>query len=354
MGDAVFESSGVGFDEEPTRVGTLSRFLTTLVGEMPSTSGPGGNLLGEARLYVHSMLEYRFVVSELIPLLRSLRPGPKLGAGGPAAVARKVGSLERRANDLRHRLESARSVLAREPAEVLARWVGGPCALVPRAVIPLEPVARPGPSSFYTTIEGAHYRFALERTIPLSTFLSTIRRTAQVHAHRALRGDAALSRMVSRFVRDARSLLDRLGAEDRGTYLVLDGDPDHHLQHSHGSWVLVRGPVQNRLGGGSVYVGLEIKGSGRAQWLSPRPRASRTGQDFWVSPGEARQGGFCMGSDSQYRHLLRQSFSDGEAVIQWLDAGVIVATRRSEFHRSWRKSRGEDLYICSRARGRQR
>jgi hypothetical protein len=47
-----------------------------------------------------------------------------------------------------------------------------------------------------------------------------------------------------------------------------------------------------------------------------------------------------MGGGGQYRRLLSPRFSEAEAVVQWLDAGVILATGRSDFHRQWRRHAG--------------
>jgi hypothetical protein len=66
----------------------------------------------------------------------------------------------------------------------------------------------------------------------------------------------------------------------------------------------------------------------------PRPSTTRDG--LWTPQGEPAQGRFCMGSFEQYRRLLSSDyFSDAEATVQWLDAGVILATGRSAFHRQW-------------------
>jgi hypothetical protein len=48
-----------------------------------------------------------------------------------------------------------------------------------------------------------------------------------------------------------------------------------------------------------------------------------------------------MGSRKQYWRLLSDQFTDAEAVVEWLDASVILLTGRSELHRHLRASREE-------------
>jgi hypothetical protein len=43
-----------------------------------------------------------------------------------------------------------------------------------------------------------------------------------------------------------------------------------------------------------------------------------------------------MGGSAQYARLCSNEFSDAEAVVEWLDAGVILATGRSDYHRTLR------------------
>jgi hypothetical protein len=50
-----------------------------------------------------------------------------------------------------------------------------------------------------------------------------------------------------------------------------------------------------------------------------------------------------MGDRRQYARLLSKQFSDAEAVIEWLDAGVILATGRSDHHRRLRSFEDAEL-----------
>jgi hypothetical protein len=45
----------------------------------------------------------------------------------------------------------------------------------------------------------------------------------------------------------------------------------------------------------------------------------------------------CMGRPDQYRLLQSRRLTEAEAVIEWLDAGVVLATGRPELHRRWRR-----------------
>ena len=64
---------------------------------------------------------------------------------------------------------------------------------------------------------------------------------------------------------------------------------------------------------------------------------------FWGPRGGPLRGGICMGSSQQYSGLSSKQFSDAEAVVEWLDAGVILVTGRSDFHRMLRAGEETEL-----------
>jgi hypothetical protein len=299
------------------------------------------------------MPECRFVLTELIPLLYSLGENPVPRVVDASMTARMLVDLEGLAAELEPRL--GQPVLPLESPDLLASWVGAPCAILGGAVIPLERIAaRSVNSDFYVCIEGECYRFALEGKRTLQEFTSAVRRTASAHLNRAMRRDAELSDMATRFVREATSLIGCYRPQSRGSYCVLYRDEDHEVQHSQGAYVVVRGPVRGQAGAGPICIGLHIKGSTRTQWLAVPPRVSQRQDDFWIVPGDAARGGICVGQREQYRHLSStRLFTRAEAVLHWLDAGCILATDRSA-HRALLERRAgirRHRRMCSRATG---
>ena len=84
-------------------------------------------------------------------------------------------------------------------------------------------------------------------------------------------------------------------------------------------------------------------GRTRRDWIAAPPRTSTAAGGFWGARGAPLRGGICMGGSQQYSRLLSKPFSHAEAVVEWLDAGVILATGRSDYHRGLRAEKAIDL-----------
>lgn len=330
--DAVMTASGIDPNEEPQLAGTLESFVSGLLGRTSLEDPPTG-ILGRARSYVQQMPECRFVLTQLLPLLCSLGGDPLRRGVSASETETLLVNLEDQATKLGPRLQRPQGRL--ESPDELASWVGAPCAVLGQGVIPLEPIARPMDSEPHVWLQGGCYRFALEKSRTHHSFATAVHRAASAHADRALRSDADLRGMAAQFTRETTSLLARYRPENRPSYSVLFRDLDHELQHSDGSWVLVRGPVSRGHRKGSLCLGLHIRGRSRKHWLAVPPHVSGDTDDFWVRRGQPTRGGICVGRREQYRHLLsRRFFTDPEALLHWLDAGCIIATDRSAFHSS--------------------
>jgi hypothetical protein len=315
----------------------LSNYVRALAARPQAAGALLGGLLGEARSYAQQLGELEFCLNDLIPLLRSFgEAGLHCGEDAPRVSAATFQRLETRALELRRRLD--RPIPALEPPDVMASRLGAPCAIVSGAVIPLEHVASGPPRDFSVTIGGDRYVLRTEKKRPLQGLLRDIRLETQRRAEQILMAEPELVRMAKEFLGDVKSILDRCRPRDCGRYRLFHRDRDHQLQHSRGHWMLVRGPVKRRTGKGSLFLGLPIKGSTRPERLSVVPRPSPTNEGLWTPRGEPAQGRFCVGSPQQYRRLLSSVyFTDAEAAVQWLDAGVIVTTGRSAFHQRWRE-----------------
>jgi hypothetical protein len=315
----------------------LSDFLRTVAARPQPAGALLGGVFDEARRYAQQLREIGFCVNELLPLLRSFgRAAAHCGEDLPRISSPEFERLEKRALELLRHLD--RPLPPLESPDVVTAWLGAPCALVSGEVIPLERVASGARTGPFVTVRGDRYALREEERRPLRDLLLDVRREETRRAEQYLEAQPELRRIAAEFVGDAKSILHGCRPRDCGKYRIFHRDRDHQLQHSRGHWMLVRGPVARRTGKGNVFVGLPINGATRAKRLSVVPRPSPTLDGLWTPQGEPAQGRFCMGSFEQYRRLLSSDFfTDAEAVVQWLDAGVILATGRSVFHHQWRE-----------------
>jgi hypothetical protein len=334
----VFVTPALSRHAESTRIGPLSDHVRRLVAARPHPTGALlGGVLGEARRYAQQLKELSFCLNELMPFLRSLgKEETRSGEEPPRISAVEYQALERKALALLRHLDQPLPPL--DGLDIMAAWGGVPCAIVSGDLIPLERVASGAPSGPFVTVRGARYALRTGGKRPLRDLLMDVRRAELRRAQRILSEKPELTRSATEFLGDAKSILDRCRLRVCGRYQLFHSDRHHELQHSRGFWMLVRGPVRRRTGEGSLFVGLWITGATRAKRLSVMPRPSGTREDLWTPRGEPAHGGFCMGSFDQYRRLLSSAyFTDAEATVQWLDAGAILATGRSAFHRQWRE-----------------
>ena len=153
----------------------------------------------------------------------------------------------------------------------------------------------------------------------------------------------ALTRTASQLLAEVKSILERCAPRDCGCYQLLYADREHQLQHSRGHWILIRGPLTRRKDRRTLFAGLRLTGRTRRDWLGVAPRPAVQPGEFWAPDGSPLQGGVCMGNPGQYSRLLSHQCTDAEAVVVWLDAGVILLTGRSELHRRLRAPREEHL-----------
>jgi hypothetical protein len=320
---------------EPFRIEALATFARRLLGSAPALPQRDVDPLNAARRFARNIDEIRFCIEELIPHLRYLSGQPPRDS---ARITKLLDDLRAPAAELQLRLEQPISILG--PDELLGKWLGVPSAILPNLAIPLEPVARPFPQRFDVSIRGTPYRLCLERAQPLLQVLTSARRAAQLHAQRSLAADPALTRRAQEFVGEIESILANYRTEDCGRYILLHRDPYHQLQHRQGHSILVAGPVRMRIGQGNLYLGIAIRGRNREQRLALRPRPARRPDSFWTPAGEPIHGGLCCGDARQFTHLLSpELFSESEALLQRLDSGTIIGTRRADFHRQFRNQR---------------
>jgi hypothetical protein len=303
-------------------------------------------VVGEARRCAEQVANLRFVLQELFPLLRSLGASRNSAVSVSAEVARQLQEFEKRAasflDDVGRRTSAlTTSGLSHKERASLARMLGLPCALVGMAVIPLQPVPHPTSWDIHVKIESQLFRYCIERTRPLQSFLQALSRAEDWGSRRALAREPSLLQFATELLASARTILSSCGLTGRGLQIPFRGAARFQLQHQTGSWILTVGPTRPRLREGPpVYVGVAIRGRTREERLSSAPMVSRTATGFFTPNGEPQRGGICMGAMEQYRHLHSPRFTDAEALLYWLDAALVLATGRSVFHQQWRAQSG--------------
>jgi hypothetical protein len=314
------------------RWGGLERYLERVLPPWQLRARASRDLVGEAWGLAERVRELRFVLNELLPFLRSL---DGTAGGAPPPPTEALRSVQTQATELRGLLAS-RLALPSEPG-ILAGWLGVPCAVLGRQVVPLEPVAFGGTDGGTVTIGGELYRLRPEHARPSGEVHTRVQREQALAVRRALRRDRRLRALARTLSREVASLLaaHRLGSAR--AWEIFHRGHLHELQHHRGHWMLVRGPVEDRRAPGhSSFVGLAIRGGRREEWLAVPPTRAQSRRELWKR-GAPVLGGLCMGPGRQYATLHSPLLDDADAVVQWLDAGVILVTGRSDLHRSLRE-----------------
>jgi len=324
------------------RVGSLHEYLQALLARRPSPGAPVGGVLGEAWTYAQHLQVLRFCLNELTPHLRSC--GGESGGRRESTLPLPSRTFERLD---RWAMELLRGLDGRLPPpgslEALDALLKVPFVVSGGMVIPISPVAGTREPGLASALGGVHHLLRPEEARPFEEVLREVRLEQERCLQRSMRAQHALSRMASQLLAEVRFALERCAPHDCGRYQVLYRDREHQLQHSRGHWVLVRGPLTRRMDGQTLFAGLRLAGRTRRDWLGVAPRPGVQQGEFWAPDGSPLQGGVCMGNPGQYSRLLSHQFTDAEAVVEWLDAGVILLTGRSALHRHLRTPRAERL-----------
>jgi hypothetical protein len=334
-------TSGPG---EGRRVASLHEYLQGLLARRPSPGGaPVGGVLGEAWIQAQHLQVLRFCLNELTPHLRSHGGAPGGRGEGPLPLPQRTferldGWASELLGGLDLRLPPPGSL------EALGSLLKVPSMVLAGTLIPLSPIAAARRRGRPIAIGGTPYVRRDEEGRPFNEVLRELRQEQeQCLQRRTMRYSRALTRMATQLLAEVKSVLRRCAPQDCGRYQLLYCDGEHQLQHSRGHWMLVRGPVKRRMDARTLFVGLHLAGRTRRDWLTLSPRAGAHPGDFWMPGGGPLRGGLCMGHPRQYTRLLTDHFTDAEAVVEWLDAGVILLTGRSELHRKLRAARENRL-----------
>lgn len=295
--------------------------------------------------------EFRFCVTQLIPYLRHLTEPQREPSAPPAVLA----LLERR-DQLARRL-SPMLAEYRPPApispEMLADLLHAPSEIAGGRLVPLKPLHPGATSAELVRLNGRSY----ERRRADSRSMSDVIRSIECVVRSQSPPDLApgLRDAANEFLQILGKVLETSGPVRSGRYLEVYRDRRHQLHEGRGRFLLVHGPIRRYDRHDTLFVGLPIVGTFRRQLLHPAPAVCTRPEDFWSADGTLTCGGMCLGNPLQYRRLYTSAFTDAEAVVQWLDAGVSLASRRPVLHRErvFRRMQLEDWHR-ELARGRSR
>jgi hypothetical protein len=322
-------------------VGSLDVYVhTVLMRPLQAGAQPGG-IFDDVRRFGRQLNTLRFCINDLMPLLRTMRRSPERVAQSEEPIPEAtVCLLGQQTQELLHQIKLP--PLELETSEELAKLFGAPCAIVGPTLVPLKPVLGVPPDNSIACVLETSFIPRTDGARALREVLEELKLKRKDRALQRLRDRPELNRMATDLLSEMKRILERRQLEDCGAYQVFHRDSDHQLQHSCGNWILVRGPVASRLDRGDIFVGLPLVGDQRRKWIATMPNSSDSVGGFWGPNGRPTRGYVCMGDAPQYTRLLSKDFTDAEAVVEWLDAGVIVATGRSRLHKQLRDFKDED------------
>lgn len=215
-------ASGPGARAKTQRVASVPGYAHSVSGLRPSRAPYHRDVLGEAGPFLSGIHELQFSLSELLPCLKSLSGAPPAGAPGT------LDELARRAAELEKAIEDR---LGPEPyAEPLAESLGAPCAVVTRAVIPIERAARKRKSDFHVELNGHTYRYCLDRTESMHDFVRRASVALREHLRSTLFADPVMKARLKEFSGAVRAVLRLYETEKRGNYTIFHRDDRHQLQ----------------------------------------------------------------------------------------------------------------------------
>jgi hypothetical protein len=316
------------------RVGSLSSCIRALI-----QNAPRNGVLANVPDHVSWVDELRFCLCYLIPYLKFLDKGKQAEMKCSPDIEQAVSNITQKATLLPGCLRYTTGQTI--PLELLQKIFCVPCMVGSQQVIPLEPAGAPVCSA----PNGITVRYQLypDRTRPLSRVITEIQQEIEKRNQESSTDD--VHRETAALMQEVDRLIARFEPVNLGRFQVIYYDRYHQVHYSRGHFVLVRGPVHRRKAdqGGPIYVGLTISGAKRENWLMRRPRPCNKPEELWTAAGVPMPDGMCMGDLSQYKRLQSSNFTDAEAVVQWLDAGVILATGLSLFHKEQRNLKLKEI-----------
>jgi hypothetical protein len=335
VNDTIWLAQTVGTRGRVQRVGSLSGWLKSFAQYVPC--GSKANFPD----HVSWFEEMRFCLCSLIPYLRFLDTGNEADLRCSSEIEQEVSKIMRKEALLRG--SQSCSLSQPIPLDLLQKNFCVPCMVSSNQVIPLEPASTP----VYSALKGitVSYRHCTGKAQPLGNVLVKIREAVIKGPNQENTANNA-QKETAELIQEVDHLISRFEPVDLGRFKIIYYDRYHQVHYNRGHFVLVHGPVHQHRAGkcGSIYVGLTISGATRTEWLMRAPRPCKKPEEFWSDAGTPISQGMCMGNHNQYRRLQTSFFSDAEAVVQWLDAGVILTSGISLFHKEQRNLKMKEVH----------
>ena len=308
-------------------ISNLSAWLKAFAKKIPTELTMPGNSELQARI----KLTY-FCICRLIPYLKFLDSEDTADLECPTDLELELESIRKRAASMvkPERIETTQLLTIEDLQDIFCV----PCEITNAQVIPLQPVSSSSTKDNDVFISGLRLRRRRRLVRPLNRVIAEVEIAIKTGAYADPVTKIFNNNSKSVVLKDLDKLIKRRFKPARMTrYELVYKDRYHQLLYKNGHFVLARGPLHSRTNRSrTCYVGLPISGTTREQLLAVRPRCTRSLNDLWTLHGTPNTSGMCIGSRNQYRRLNSDFFIDEEAVVQFLDAGVIIATGISALH----------------------
>jgi len=291
-------------------------------------------ILAKAWEHVYRTNELQFCIGRLIPYLKFLETGNEDSMLCSSDLEQMLSDVGRRAECLQEHLkhQSLQPISTDRLQEIFCT----PCLVKLPCVIPLEPV---GVMNSVPKSISVRYTHSVNRVKPLDKVIAEVEEEIRKEANCGGTINRVDNQEAMALMQDIDNIINKLQPLDAGHYKVIYFDRHHQLLYNCGRFVLVRGPVTHIRASQRFYVGLNIVGKTRREMFKIRPRVCKSPHELWTPDGIPTKGSMCMGNSQQYQRLFTDKLTDEEAVVEWLDTGVILSTGISALHRQRRQSK---------------
>jgi hypothetical protein len=295
-------------------------------------------IVSEGMDYANKIHDLRFALCDLVSWLRFLDTGQSEPPS--PEIQRAVSDFTNRASTLEQKINMPQCQQTIAPSIIIAGLV-----------IKLMPTST---DNYDITINNINHKFLLNEIRPISEALAQIQSFISLNENLIHEAEA----FASSFISDLEKMISYFfptSINDRPYRVLYQGH--HELHYGSSSFVLVRGPLTARIENpkqkGPFYVAIPVTGRTRAERIATVPYRATNPNEFWSANKKfmPRQS-VCMGNRLQYTRLSSPLINDADALVQWLDAAVNIATNSSQFHQSWRNQRNTLSQIRNRQIGR--
>jgi hypothetical protein len=341
VGDSVYLIPPRRRNAQGRFIGSFRNFVQAFASEAAKSVALYGeiNHFSIACKIASSLSELRFCLTDLIDGLAELEMPRTKPKRCRTDVEQRLGRLTENAAALQHCAPG--KIIESSIVREFCSQISPPCAIGFEEVIPLKEVSTIAAREDCVLLEDKHYAQETSQSKHLDDVCQIIQEQGMSDGNLMDTYRGSVLGITKSVIADMRGLLELYPSSESGAYRLLYSDSYHQLQcNNRGDCVLIRGPLRYGYRNEELFLGLPIMGEYRRQLLSVSPIVIKHPSQLWNANGQFSGQALCMGNNRQYSHLLTKKFTDAEAVFQWLEAGVIVATRRSDLHAKWRKDPG--------------